>query len=98
MDSITINDFVIGYLEKSKGYRFYCPNHSTRRVEIGNARFIENGEVSGSEEPRKVEIKEVRVSVSYLLFLLKMLFVKLLHNLTSNKNNKLMLLLISMKQ
>ena len=43
---------------------FYCPNHSMRIVEIGNARFIENGEISGSTVPRKVEIKEVRVKVS----------------------------------
>ena len=39
------------------------PNHSTRIVETGNARFIENGEVSGSLEPRNVEIQEVRVLV-----------------------------------
>ena len=54
MDSRTIVDFFIGY----------CPNHYIRIVETGNARFIENDEVSGSEEPRKVEIKEVRVTVS----------------------------------
>ena len=42
---------------------FYCPTHSTRIVEIGNARFIENGETSGSEASRNVEIKEVRVQV-----------------------------------
>ena len=56
LDSRTISGFFIGYPEKSKGYRFYCPNHSTRIVETGNARLIENGEVSGSEEPRNVEI------------------------------------------
>ena len=42
---------------------FYCPTHSTRIVEIGNARFIENGETSGSEASRNVEIKEVGVQV-----------------------------------
>ena len=42
---------------------FYCPNHSMRIVETGNARFIENGEISGSTVPREVEIKEVRVQV-----------------------------------
>jgi len=30
-------------------------------VEIENARFIENGETSGSEASRNVEIKKVRV-------------------------------------
>jgi len=39
LDARTINGYFIGYLEKSKGYRFYCPNHSMS--EIGNARFIE---------------------------------------------------------
>ena len=57
MDSRTIVDFFIGY----------CPNHYIRIVETGNARFIENDEVSGNEEPRKVKIKEVRMRV-YLPF------------------------------
>ncbi|KAF7811384.1 Retrovirus-related Pol polyprotein from transposon TNT 1-94 [Senna tora] len=55
--------YFIGYPEKSKGYRFYCPNHSPRIVETGNAKFIENGEVSGSTERNDVTIKEVRVDV-----------------------------------
>ena len=67
LNSRTINGFFICYLEKSKGYRLCCPNHITRIVETENARFIENGIVSGSDEPRKVEIKEVRVRV-FLFF------------------------------
>ena len=63
IDSRTISGFFIGYPEKSNGYRFYCPNHNTRIVETENARFIENGEVSGSETPRNVVIQEVRVQV-----------------------------------
>ena len=63
LDSRTTSGFFIGYPEKSKGYRFYCPDHSTRIVETGNVRFIENGESSGSVEPRKVEIEEVRVEI-----------------------------------
>nr|KYP35839.1 Retrovirus-related Pol polyprotein from transposon TNT 1-94 [Cajanus cajan] len=43
------------------GYMFYCPNNSI--VETGNARFIENGEVSGSTIPQKVEVKEVKMQV-----------------------------------
>jgi len=46
LDARTINAYFIGYLEKSKGYMFYCPNHSMRIVETENARFIENGEIS----------------------------------------------------
>lgn len=63
MDPRTISGYFIGYLEKSKGYRFYCPNHTTRIIETGNTRFIENGEVSGSETPRNVEIQEMRMQV-----------------------------------
>ena len=50
LDSQTVSGYFIGYPEKSKGYRFYCPDHSSRIIEIGNARFIENGEVSGSAD------------------------------------------------
>ena len=63
LDFRTVSGFFIGYPEKSKGFRFYCPNHSTRIVETGNAKFIENGETSGSKEQRDVCIKEIRVEV-----------------------------------
>ena len=63
LDSRTTSGFFINYLEKSKRYRFYYLNHNTKIVEIENARFIENGEVSGSEVPRNVVIQEVRVQV-----------------------------------
>ena len=59
-----ISGYFIGYLEKSKGYRFYCPNHSPRIVETDNEKFIENGEVSGSGERQNVEIKETRMDIS----------------------------------
>ncbi|XP_074296995.1 uncharacterized protein LOC141627663 [Silene latifolia] len=64
LDPRTVSGYFIGYSQKSKGYRFYCPNHRTRIVETGNARFIENGQTSGSIEPRKVDIKEIQVEVS----------------------------------
>ncbi|KAA0036645.1 Retrovirus-related Pol polyprotein from transposon TNT 1-94 [Cucumis melo var. makuwa] len=63
LDSRTTSDFFISYPEKSKGYRFYCLNHSTRIVETGNVRFIENDIISGSLESRKLEIQEVRVEI-----------------------------------
>ena len=34
-----------------------------RIVEIGNARFLENGEISGSNEPRNVDVEEIRVDI-----------------------------------
>ena len=64
LDFRTISGYFIGYPEKSKGYRFYCPNHSTRMVESGNARFIENCDISGSDKMHNVSIQEVRVQIS----------------------------------
>jgi hypothetical protein len=61
LDLRTISGYFIGYPEKSKRFRFYCPNHSMRIVETGNARFIENGEINGSDNLRNVDIQEVRV-------------------------------------
>ncbi|KAL4354134.1 hypothetical protein GQ457_06G003750 [Hibiscus cannabinus] len=49
LDPRTISGYFIGYAEKSKGYRFYCPSHSTRIVESRNAKFLENDSVSGSD-------------------------------------------------
>ena len=43
---------------------FYCPNHSSRIIEMGNAKFIENGEVSGSANKQIVDINKIRVNVS----------------------------------
>ena len=63
LDARTISGYFIGYPVKSKRYIFYCPTRSTRIVETGNVRFIQNGETSGSEASQKVEIKEVRVQV-----------------------------------
>ena len=34
-----------------------------RIVETGNARLLENGEISGSNEPRKVDIEKIRVDI-----------------------------------
>ena len=63
MDARTIIGYFIGYPENSKGYIFYYPNHSMRIIETRDARFIENGEISGSAVSRDVEIKKVRVKV-----------------------------------
>ncbi|RVX22568.1 hypothetical protein CK203_012513 [Vitis vinifera] len=63
LDSRTISGYFIGYPDKSKRYRFYCPNHSVRIIETGNAIFLENGEISESNEPRKVDIKEIRMDI-----------------------------------
>lgn len=53
LDARTISGYFIGYPEKSKGTKFYYPNYSLRILETGNARFIENGEINGNENPQK---------------------------------------------
>lgn len=63
LDSRTTSGYFIGYSEKSKMYKFYSLNHSLRIVEFENARFVKNGEISGSMEPRKEKIQEDRVQV-----------------------------------
>jgi hypothetical protein len=63
LDFKTISGYFIGYPAKSKEYRFYYPTHSMKIVKIGNSRFLENGEISGSNKPQNAVIQEVRVQV-----------------------------------
>ena len=52
LDPMTISGYFIGYAERSKGYRFYCPYHITRIVESINVKFLENDLISGSDQLR----------------------------------------------
>ena len=63
LDSRTVSDYFINYPDKSKGFRFYCPNYNPKIIETRNARFIENDEVSGRNESQNVIIEEVRVDI-----------------------------------
>ena len=54
LDPRTISEYFIGYAEKSKGYRFYCPSHNTRIVESKNAKFLEYDFVGGSDQFRNI--------------------------------------------
>ena len=57
LGSKTISCYFIGYPERSKGYWFYYPNHTTRIVKSRYVEFIENGEISGSGG-RSIELEE----------------------------------------
>ncbi|GJQ99271.1 retrovirus-related pol polyprotein from transposon TNT 1-94 [Tanacetum coccineum] len=57
LDSRTISCYFIGYPERSKGYQFYCPNHTTRIIETRDVEFIENGEISRNGE-RSIDLNE----------------------------------------
>ena len=50
LDLRTITGYFIGYAERSKGYRFYCPSHNTKIMESKNAKFLENDLISGSDQ------------------------------------------------
>ncbi|CAL9086641.1 unnamed protein product, partial [Musa textilis] len=50
----TISGYFIAYAEKSKGYRFYCPSHTTRIVESRNVKFLEDDMISGSDQFRNI--------------------------------------------
>ena len=50
----TISGYFIGYVEKSKGYKFYCPSHNTRIMESRNVKFIEYDLVSGRDQFRNI--------------------------------------------
>ncbi|KAK2965851.1 hypothetical protein RJ640_027138 [Escallonia rubra] len=64
LDPKTISYHFIGYPERSKGFRFYCPSHTTRIVETRHAVFFENAEYSGSYTPRIINLEEIQDHVS----------------------------------
>ena len=67
LDHRTISGYFIGYLERSKGFRFYCPTYTTKIVESGNARFLESEDISGSNAPRNVVFEENRIPFQVLI-------------------------------
>jgi hypothetical protein len=59
----TVSCYFIGYPEKSKGFRFYCPNMHTKYVETRHAIFLEDEMMRGSTVPREISLEEKRVYV-----------------------------------
>ncbi|KAK9074591.1 hypothetical protein SSX86_007189 [Deinandra increscens subsp. villosa] len=60
LDMKKVSCFFIGYPERSKGFRFYCPSHYTRIVETRHAKFLENSNVSGSNVHQDLILQEVQ--------------------------------------
>ncbi|KAI5339875.1 hypothetical protein L3X38_019148 [Prunus dulcis] len=50
LDPKTISGYFVGYPERTKGYRFYCPKHTTRFIETLRAVFIETDQERDEEE------------------------------------------------
>jgi hypothetical protein len=64
LDSKTVSCHFIGYPERSKGYRFYCPDHVHKFVEMRHAVFLENDQIRGSLQNREIDLEEIRFSQS----------------------------------
>ena len=63
LDSKAISCHFIGYLEKSKCYRFYCPDRQTKFVETRHVVFLEDDMIRGSMVAREINFEEKRVYV-----------------------------------
>ena len=62
LDFRTVSCYFVGYSERSRGFKFYDP--STRSFfEAGNAKFIEDVELSGRDPLRKVVFEEESVNI-----------------------------------
>jgi len=54
LDPMTISGYFIGYFERFKGYKFYCPSHNTRIVKSRNVKFLENDLISENDHTRNI--------------------------------------------
>ena len=64
LDPRTISCYFISYPKRSKGYKFYYPNHYTRIIETSTTKFLENEINNGSHESRKVMSSPIEESTS----------------------------------
>jgi hypothetical protein len=63
LDPKTVSCHFIGYLDKSKGFRFYCPDRYIKMMETRHAVFLEDDVIRGSTVPREIRLEEKRVCV-----------------------------------
>ena len=54
LDSKTVSCYFIGYPEKSKGYRFYCPDRQTKFIETRHDVFLEDDMIWRSMVAREI--------------------------------------------
>ena len=58
LDSKTVHCYFIGYPDKSKCYRFYCPDRHMKFVETRHAMFLEDDMVRGRMVAREINLEE----------------------------------------
>jgi hypothetical protein len=63
LESKTVSCHFIDYPDKSKGFRFYCPDRYIKIVETRHDVFLEDGVIRGSTVPREIRLEEKRVCV-----------------------------------
>ena len=61
LDPRSVSGYFVGYANKSKGYRFYCPSYSMRIVESKHAVFLERDSVNEVVQPSRFAFEEERV-------------------------------------
>jgi len=66
LDPKTISGFFVGYSIGSRGWRFYCPNHTTRIIEFDHAIYLEENLGDDSiMQPYIIEFKEEHVDIPF---------------------------------
>ncbi|XP_026409391.1 uncharacterized protein LOC113304476 [Papaver somniferum] len=65
LDPRTVTCRFIGYPERSKGFRFYCPARSMQIVETNNAKFLEFGD--GHLDHREMVFEEVIDDIPFII-------------------------------
>jgi hypothetical protein len=68
LDPKTVSCHFIGYPDKLKGSRFYCPDRYIKIVETRHAVFLEDGVIRGSTVPREIQLEKKRVYVPTSMF------------------------------
>jgi hypothetical protein len=66
LESKTVSYHFFGYPEKSKGFRFHCPDRHTMFVEMRHVIFLEDKMMRGSTVPQEISIEEKRSTCSLL--------------------------------
>ena len=65
LDVRTVSCHFIGYPERLKGFRFYCPDRHTKFVETRHVVFLESDMIRGSTVPRQIDLQEKRMYVHF---------------------------------
>jgi hypothetical protein len=63
LDPRSVSGYFVGYANKPKGYRFYCPSYSMRIVESKCAVFLEGDNVNEIVQPSRFAFEEERVVI-----------------------------------